>query len=347
MLLANLRTLKIDLRQLGYFTAIAECGSITKAAALMGIAQPSLSEAVARLERELDVALVVRTGRGIVLTDAGAALAEHGQSILAAVDAAMFDVRQRGQNLRGRIALGLPAIITSLLGVPVAETVAHQNPDIKLRINEGTSLVILDWLAQRRIDLAVSYEGYDFGGMDVQPFMAEDLYLLAAPDDWPGGADENGIARRPVRFEELADLPLILPNRPNGLRNLLDQAARSRKIELDSSIEFDALHNLVSMVMRELLHHPVPCRRGARCTERQDHPRPHRRAPRLPSLLRRAAQRRAGFPLQPAGGKPAGQHRHRDDRTLRPLRKDGTSGGAGRPILTAVRIPADARPVRR
>lgn len=250
MALPNPKTLKIDLRQIGYFTAIADCGSITKAAALMGVAQPSLSEAVARLERDLEVSLVVRNARGIALTEAGAALARHGHSILASVEEAVFDIRQLSQEMRGRVALGLPAIITNLLGVPLAETVANQYPDVKLRINESTSLVILDWIRNRRVDFAVSYEGYDFSGLDAQPLLEEELYLLAAPDDWPGGADENGIAHQPVRFEELAKLPLILPNRPNGLRSLLDQVARSRKVELESSIEFDSLHNLVSMVTR-------------------------------------------------------------------------------------------------
>ena len=61
----------MELRQLRYFVGVAEVGSFTKAAAVLDIAQPALSRQIRELEIELGVALLVRNGRGVVLTDAG------------------------------------------------------------------------------------------------------------------------------------------------------------------------------------------------------------------------------------------------------------------------------------
>lgn len=246
--------LKIDLRQIGYFIAIAECGSITRAAARLGITQPSLSEAVARLERDLGAALVLRTGRGVVLTRAGAALAAHGRVILGAVQAAVRDVRQLGAEARGPVSLGLTPTLTSLIGVPLAETVAHEHPEIQLLISEGVSPVTLEGLSNGRLDLGVCYEGHDFGAFEAEPLWEEELFLLSAPDDWPDQDRDGCFVRRPLAFRDLAGLPLILPNRPNGMRNLFDRIARSRGVELKAVLELNSLGNAISIVTRASAH---------------------------------------------------------------------------------------------
>ena len=65
---------RLELRQLRYVAMVAECGSITRAAARLGIAQPSLSEALSRLEQDLDTALLVRGKHGVILTEADSSL---------------------------------------------------------------------------------------------------------------------------------------------------------------------------------------------------------------------------------------------------------------------------------
>ena len=72
----------LDLRQLYYFLALAEHGSISAAAAALGLAQPSLSENIAKLEQRLEVKLAIRGGRGVQLTEAGFALAQYGREIV-------------------------------------------------------------------------------------------------------------------------------------------------------------------------------------------------------------------------------------------------------------------------
>lgn len=69
----------VDLRQIYYFIALADHGSISAAAEALGMAQPSLSENMAKLERRLNVKLALRAARGVELTEAGRALAARGR----------------------------------------------------------------------------------------------------------------------------------------------------------------------------------------------------------------------------------------------------------------------------
>src|SRR5882672_5759847 len=89
-------TMAVELRQLRYFATMADGGSISAAATKLGISQPSLSEVVSRLEKELGVQLVVRTARGMQLTDAGVALARHARDVVRSVDIALDEVRHLG-----------------------------------------------------------------------------------------------------------------------------------------------------------------------------------------------------------------------------------------------------------
>jgi LysR family nitrogen assimilation transcriptional regulator len=109
----------VDLRQLSYFVAIADSGSISSAASKLGIAQPSLSEVVARLEKQIGVQLIVRTARGMQLTQAGVVLARHARDLLHRVDVALKEVNDLGEEPRGPVALGLPPTMALLLAVPL------------------------------------------------------------------------------------------------------------------------------------------------------------------------------------------------------------------------------------
>ncbi|MGC4252743.1 MAG: LysR substrate-binding domain-containing protein [Sphingobium sp.] len=248
--MAHLQDFKIELRQFGYIAALAETRSITTAARMLGMAQPSLSVAISRLEKSLGVTLVIRVGRGIEFTEAGAALAAYGDSILKSTETALHNIRQIGMQKSGPVSLGLPPTIARLLGVPLVETIRNEYPDIHLRINEATSSVILDNVENEQLDLGISYQGNDFDPFDTAPLLEERLFLIAAPDDWRKGENENGIAVEPVTVHEMADLPLVLPNRPNGLRTLLERVAKSQNLELRTEVELDSLQNAVAMATR-------------------------------------------------------------------------------------------------
>lgn len=251
---ADPRPLRIDLRQLRYVTMVAECGSITRAAARLGIAQPSLSEALSRLEQDLDTTLLVRGKQGVVLTEAGAALAEAGRQVLELIDGALTQVHRLGHQNRREIAVGLPMTLTGLMAVPLADSIAHEHPDIRVQITEATSPVLLERLAEGALDLAVCYEGADFGAFAAQPILEEELFLVAAADNWTESPAPGGMAEQAIPFERLAGLPLVLPARQNPMRQMLDRIARAHRIELEPLLELESLLSLVTFASRASAH---------------------------------------------------------------------------------------------
>ena len=88
----------MDMRQLHYFKHVAELGSFSKAAAFLSVAQPALSRQIGKLETELNVILLYRTGRGVIATEAGGLLLERANALLEQFDKLQHEMRAR----RGR-----------------------------------------------------------------------------------------------------------------------------------------------------------------------------------------------------------------------------------------------------
>mgnify|MGYP003429888468 CR=1 FL=1 len=100
--------LPVNLKQLEYFVAVAELGSFSKAAVILNIAQPALSRQVRLLETDLHVTLLMRNGRGVVLTEAGKRLFDHSVGILQLVSRTREDIEASRDEPAGRIVIGLP-----------------------------------------------------------------------------------------------------------------------------------------------------------------------------------------------------------------------------------------------
>ncbi|MFV0299630.1 MAG: LysR family transcriptional regulator, partial [Paracoccus sp. (in: a-proteobacteria)] len=108
----------LNLRHIQYFIAIAESRSISAAAESLGMAQPSLSESIARLEQYFETPLAIRGARGIELTEAGAALARKGRRLLDICDMMTTEIREIGGAPSGQITLALPPSLGLILSVP-------------------------------------------------------------------------------------------------------------------------------------------------------------------------------------------------------------------------------------
>lgn len=98
----------IDVKQVHYFMTLAECGTISKAADVLGLAQPSLTEHIVRLEKKLDAKLAIRGPRGITLTEAGRLLAREGQGLIDAARSLANGLHQLRNELSGTVSIALP-----------------------------------------------------------------------------------------------------------------------------------------------------------------------------------------------------------------------------------------------
>lgn len=254
---ANERTLKmarelpaLDIRQLHYFVTLADQGSISSAAAALHMAQPSLSENLARLERKMGVQLVVRNGRGIILTEAGLLFASLGRDIVEATAKAVDEIRHVGQEARGPVSVGLTPSLGILLSVPLAETIQSEFPEVRLRITEGMSGNIAQWVEEERIDLGYVYEVTDNPDLQFRPILAEKLFLVSAPDHLPDCVNWEDPERPTIHGRDLKSLPLALPATSHGARKAVERFARTAGVSLNILVEIDSLPQLITMATR-------------------------------------------------------------------------------------------------
>lgn len=240
----------MDVRQLRYFGVIAEFGSMSAAALRLGVAQPSLSQHVKHLEEELGITLLVRSPRGVALTEGGKILLAHAKSILDAVDLAVADVRNHSCDLKGTVSFAVPSSASNVLSVPVCETVQHECPNIMLRTMEAMSGHVQEWIVQGQVDLGILYDIRRVKHLCTTPLLEEDLFLVVGPESWTGPVGADGIAQESVTLLDCADLGLVLPHRTHGLREAIEQFADTRDITLRVPIEMDSLTNMKALVMR-------------------------------------------------------------------------------------------------
>lgn len=254
----------VDLRQLHHFVAIAEHGSISSAAVALGIAQPSLSEHLSRLEKRLGTQLLMRGARGVQLTEAGVSLARSGREILQKMDLAVRDMRQFDGTPQGVVSVGFPPSLSMLLTVPLVETIQLELPDVKLQTSEAMSGDLLDWVGSGRLDFGYVYDMPQTNHLISKAVMSEELFLVAASDNWSRPTPSNGFSEQHVALAALHGLPLVLPSKRHSLRNLVEHAARSNGLQLNIVAEIDSLHEIIAMVDRAsaytILPHAAVCR---------------------------------------------------------------------------------------
>ena len=236
----------MDIKQLRYFIAIAEEGSLSAASLRLRVAQPSLSQHVIKIEQELGVTLVHRSPRGVALTSSGEILLHHAREICQSMSTCMETVRNSGSVLEGSVAVGLPSSVSMVLSVPLAETVRHLLPKVKLRVIEAMSGFIREWLQDETIDLGFLYDHDDAKLFEARELMHEELYFFAAADNWP----LKRAPGEPLPLAEITGLELVLPSQHHGLRKTIDKYAHSRNVELNVCLEMDALSQIKELVAR-------------------------------------------------------------------------------------------------
>ncbi|HDR9482496.1 TPA: LysR family transcriptional regulator [Burkholderia aenigmatica] len=231
----------MDIRQLRYFVSIVEYGSLGKAAEKLYVAQPSLSQQIAKLEDDLGVALLVRSPQGVKPTAAGQALYRHAHLVLRQMEQLRQEVKEGAGSESGTVAVGFPTTMTSILAVPVFERVRARYPGIRLQYVESMSGFINELLANGRLDLAILFRESNTTGITALPLFDEMLCLLGEP----GGAIAS--RSRTCSLAALAGVPLVAPGAPNGLRLLLERTFAREEVPLNIIADIDSLPTLLSL----------------------------------------------------------------------------------------------------
>jgi LysR family hydrogen peroxide-inducible transcriptional activator len=167
----------MELQQLRYLVAVAETGNFTRASERIGVSQPSLSQQVINLEKELGHKLFHRLGRKAVLTEAGAAFLERSRRILFEVENATKELNDH-PTLERRITVGaIPTLAPFILPVLI-ERCRKRHPNLQIHGHENFRSALVNLLLEGVLDLAVVALPVDDPRIHVEPLFREPLLLV-------------------------------------------------------------------------------------------------------------------------------------------------------------------------
>ncbi|WP_030679288.1 LysR family transcriptional regulator [Streptomyces sp. NRRL B-1347] len=224
----------MQFQQLLYFVAVAETRHFTQAAERVHVSQPSLSQQVRALEKELGAELFSRARGNITLTDAGEALLPLARRILADADTARIEVQELAQLRRGRVRLGAtPSVCTGLLP-QVLRDFHDRHPGIQLLIEEGGSHDLVRHLARGALDLALVVLPLPSPSpaLTTVELLREDLVVVSSPDA-PDAPDFGATAR----VADLQGERLVMFRHGYDLRELTVAACRAEGFEPEFAVE--------------------------------------------------------------------------------------------------------------
>jgi len=203
----------MELRHLRYFVAVAKTGSLTRAAAQLGIQQPPLGQQIKALEDEIGVALFERTPKRIALNPAGERFLDSAASILASVEASIEDVRRFARGERGRLRIGFTSSASLHHLTPrVLRAFRQAYPLAEIEVEERETYELVLALQQKRIDAAFLHiAAHEFAGL-TSTVLAQEPMVVAIPADHPFAR----AAKRPISLTMLADQDLVVYRRSDG-----------------------------------------------------------------------------------------------------------------------------------
>ncbi len=222
---------RMQFQQLLYFVAVAETRHFTHAAEQVHVSQPSLSQQIRALEKELGAELFSRARGNIALTEAGEALLPLARRILADTDTARHEVQELAQLRRGRVRLGAtPSLCTGLLP-DVLRAFHDRHPGIQLLIEESGSHDLVRELARGALDLALIVLPLPPASpaLTTVELLHEDLVVVSSTAQEP--------PHRPVRVADLRDQPLVMFRHGYDLRELTVAACRAEGFEPVFTVE--------------------------------------------------------------------------------------------------------------
>jgi DNA-binding transcriptional LysR family regulator len=219
--------LKFDLRDLELFVAVADAGSIARAADRSHTVPSAVSKRISDLEERFGSALIRRGAKGVELTAAGHALLVRARVLLHQAAQLEDEMRRHASGTRGyvRVFANISAIVEFLPGA--LASFARDHSDIHVHLEEHVSAAIAAAVADNTADLGIVSELPAIDGLDTVPFRRDDLALALRPD--------HPLARRAsVSFADALDQPLVGLHADSSLHRLLTRAAA----ELDATLHW-------------------------------------------------------------------------------------------------------------
>lgn len=241
----------MDIKQLKTFICVAETGSLSAASDRLRLAQPALSRHIKLLEHEIGVQLFARHVRGMTLTEPGEKLLGRVSGLIRQLEQSVDDIRSNDEVVKGNVAIGLMPSVNTVFAVRLVERVRRELPKVTLRIVEGYSGHLIEWLQRGDLDISFLYGPAADLHLRCKELLYEDIALISPPGSLPELGPQ-------IRIADAEHLPLVLPSRPHGIRMLVDNAASKAGVSLNIALRGDAFWVLKSLVADGAYHAFIP-----------------------------------------------------------------------------------------
>jgi len=235
----------VDLKELRYFRAVAQFGTLSKAAAHLRIAQPALSRQMIKLEHSLGVKLLQRNARGVTLTRAGLALLDGAERVEQSIDDLRRQVTGFAQDISGLLRIGAQYPVSTMLLPNLLKEYRAKFPSVVLHPAEGYSGQMLDALLSERLDIAiVDPPSHPHAELLAIPLWTSPMRLVLPAS----AASDPEFQADFITIEALSRLPIIMPSRPHSLRAVVDQAFARRRLRFEPAMEAEGSLMIFEMV---------------------------------------------------------------------------------------------------
>ncbi|TCT06969.1 LysR family transcriptional regulator [Paralcaligenes ureilyticus] len=241
----------MDLKQIRYFIVVCELRSVSRAAEILDVSQPSISRQIQLLEAELRQHLLRRTGRGMEPTEAGLRFLSHARALDKLANHARQDLQSFQSPTQGKVRLGLPPRIARRLTPLIVQEFRAQMPNSSIRIVEGLSADMRGWLIKSKIDLALLYDPTPAAMLSYETIYREDMVLAYAKTCRPRPPKN-------IKAGQLERYPLVLPSRPNSIRTLVDRICHDAEISLNIVAEVDVVQTAVETISYDQVYTIIP-----------------------------------------------------------------------------------------
>lgn len=230
----------MELRQLRYFLAVAECESFTRGAEKVAISQPSLSIQIAALEDELGASLFDRLGRQVALTEAGRLFREHAQRVIRETELATQAVRDLTGAEKGRLVVGALSTINSYVIPPLVCRFKQRFPHVDLHVYAQPSSTIEEALLANRFDLGLCLLPITGVRLIAHRLFTETLVLVSPPN--------VRLTAKRIRMRDLATLPLVLLPNDYCLRRMIEAECAEAGVRPQVSVEMTSPEGILEAV---------------------------------------------------------------------------------------------------
>lgn len=203
-----------------YFIAIAEAGSVSAAALRLGVAQPSLTLALQRLEQELGMALFEREPRGMRLTEAGHSALEGARRLRESWQEVRDVVRRHRHQISGRVTLGCHAAVAGYALPNLVAKLQKFAPEIELILRHDLSRHLTQLVVERELDLALVINPLRHPDLVVKHLLHDEVGFWVAPDFEFISLDQHGLIADPDLLQVQALLRKVQRRRKPSLKIL-------------------------------------------------------------------------------------------------------------------------------